>query len=108
MRDLNEFESQLTLMDSNLIWMDQYIMALYKEQPKILQAAPKRNRFSSFEEYMENLRLFLDQYGYVLPDYKSNSNMISYEFLVKAGQEIAKQGKEYLNYMNSLAKPTES
>lgn len=104
----NEFEPQLTLMDSNLIWMDQYIMALYKEQPKILQVAPKRNRFSSFEEYMENLRLFLDQYGYVLPDYKSNSNMISYEFLVKAGQEIAKQGKEYLNYMNSLAKPTES
>lgn len=49
MRDLNEFESQLTLMDSNLIWMDQYIMALYKEQPKILQVAPKRNRFSSFE-----------------------------------------------------------
>ena len=68
-------------------------MNLYQKQPEVLRAAPKRNRYSSFEEYLDNLAEFLDGYGYDLPDFKPGSNMISYEFLVKAGQELAKQSK---------------
>lgn len=78
------FNSRITLLD-------QVVHELYKTQPDVLHPAPKRNRFKSFKEYMANLRDYLDEDGVDLPDYKPQSNMISYEFIVKTGQEIAKQ-----------------
>jgi len=78
---------------SLIIMLDKLIMQLYAKQPEILRAAPKRNRYSNFNEYMDNLDDFMARYGYQLPEYTPGSNMVSYEFLVKAGQELAKQVK---------------
>ena len=86
----------------NIGKIDDFIMNLYKQQPDIMRAAPKRNRFSSFRKYLDNLAEFLDSYGYDLPDFRPGSNMISYEFLVKAGQELAKQGKSVIELAKEI------
>jgi hypothetical protein len=73
--------------------LDAIVYQLYEKQPEILRAAPKRSRFGNYDDYIVSFKRYLMDRGYDLPPYKPKSNMISYEFLVKCGQEIAKQGR---------------
>lgn len=79
---------------SNIVKLDELVYNLNKMQPRVLLHAPKRYNYSSYKEYIEDLKDYLDGEGYDLPSYRPDNNMISYEFNAKAASEIARQGRE--------------
>ncbi len=79
---------------SNIYRIHELAEKLSHEQPEIMDNAPKRFEFSSFAQYKNHLKHYLDQEGYDLPGWRPENNMLSYEFNVKIMNEITKQGKK--------------